>query len=64
MTMTTNQSKTKFCPECHTPLKVIEDHTRAETICKNCGLVLRGPPVCGIVYPAIIVLSSHHGEYT
>ena len=42
------------CPECKKPLQIIIDEKRAETICKNCGLVLRGTPQPNITYPQII----------
>lgn len=42
-----------ICPECHEDLCVMEDHIHDEVYCKWCGVVLRGPPVCGIFYPPI-----------
>lgn len=40
-----------LCPNCSKMNDLIYDEIHDETVCKNCGLVVAGPPVHGIKYP-------------
>ena len=51
----------KLCPECKGNIHEYDD-TRDETSCRQCGLVLTGPAVHGIVYPSFIVF-PRRGEW-
>lgn len=44
----------RVCPNCYQSKCVQVDMIHAEYYCKYCGLVLRGPPTCGIIYPGLI----------
>ncbi len=38
------------CPECHMD-SFMNDDIRDEVYCQCCGLVVTGPPICGVIYP-------------
>ena len=39
------------CPECKKSIFKADD-IRDEVYCAHCGLVVRGPPCAGIIYPS------------
>ena len=47
--------KSGICPECFKEGKtynnVLHDPKHAQRVCGECGLVLSGPPQCGVEYP-------------
>ena len=55
MQSTNTQKVVIACPECkHTHF--VEDKIHDEVVCRHCGLVVKAPPVCGLVFPGVVVV--------